>query len=180
MPAVNKRLRFEILRRDQFRCYYCGVRGNETECGLTIDHVVPVSLGGSNAPENLVSACGNCNFGKGAASLESETVSEVAAVDARRAEHKADAVSSAAEAIERGRAYVETVIEAWRASAPSYAKLPPDADARISSWFDEGIPDALIAHAFTVAWARRHVPTAAKFRYATGVVRRLLEEAGRP
>lgn len=27
--AISKRLRFEILRRDGFRCYYCGVRGNE-------------------------------------------------------------------------------------------------------------------------------------------------------
>jgi len=46
--AISKRTRFEVLRRDGFRCYYCGTRGNETTGGgLTIDHVVAVALGGT-------------------------------------------------------------------------------------------------------------------------------------
>lgn len=34
------------------------------------DHVVPVSLGGSNTGENLVTACPSCNYGKDRWSIE--------------------------------------------------------------------------------------------------------------
>lgn len=39
-------------------CVYCGAPGG------TIDHVVPVTRGGTNSPENLVSACRSCNSSK--------------------------------------------------------------------------------------------------------------------
>jgi HNH endonuclease len=58
--AISKRLRFEILRRDGFRCRYC--RNGETL--LTVDHVTPRVLGGTDAPSNLVACCDDCNTGK--------------------------------------------------------------------------------------------------------------------
>src|SRR4051812_32232946 len=60
--SVSKRLRFEILRRDNHTCKYCGATGDESP--LTIDHVVPTALGGSDDPTNLVAACKDCNAGK--------------------------------------------------------------------------------------------------------------------
>jgi 5-methylcytosine-specific restriction endonuclease McrA len=54
--------RFRVLQRDKFRCRYCGAHGSETE--LHIDHVQPVSAGGTNNPLNLVTACRACNLGK--------------------------------------------------------------------------------------------------------------------
>jgi 5-methylcytosine-specific restriction endonuclease McrA len=45
------------------RCWYCGKKvGDKYE----VDHRVPLSRGGSNAPENLVIACQFCNRSKGA------------------------------------------------------------------------------------------------------------------
>jgi hypothetical protein len=55
--------RWEVLRRDGFRCVYCGVMAWDTE--LDVDHVRPVSAGGNNAVNNLVAACKDCNLGKG-------------------------------------------------------------------------------------------------------------------
>jgi 5-methylcytosine-specific restriction endonuclease McrA len=52
--------RKNVLRRDQHRCQYCGVRDR-----LTIDHVMPRSRGGREAWENLVAACVPCNNRKG-------------------------------------------------------------------------------------------------------------------
>jgi hypothetical protein len=60
-------LRFEIFRRDSFTCVYCGSSGLGVK--LTVDHKVPFSKGGSNEPGNLVTACWQCNIGKGAKSL---------------------------------------------------------------------------------------------------------------
>ncbi|MFJ6561989.1 HNH endonuclease [Streptomyces sp. NPDC091412] len=60
--SVPARLRFEVLRRDGFRCRYCGVTAADAE--LTVDHVTPIALGGADALDNLVTACGPCNNGK--------------------------------------------------------------------------------------------------------------------
>lgn len=53
--------RKNILRRDAFRCQYCGRGG----APLTIDHVIPRSRGGEDQWENLVCACIHCNNKKG-------------------------------------------------------------------------------------------------------------------
>lgn len=73
--AVSKRLRYEILRRDNHQCRYCGATAPDVK--LTIDHVIPVSLGGGDRPENLVAACTDCNSGKSSASTDAGLVSEV-------------------------------------------------------------------------------------------------------
>jgi len=59
---MSTRLRFRILARDGFRCRYCGKTSGEKE--LHVDHVTPLSKGGTNDPANLVTACSECNMGK--------------------------------------------------------------------------------------------------------------------
>lgn len=61
---IGASLRFEILRRCNFACYYCGVPASLGLKVLHIDHVIPVALGGTNDPWNLVAACWDCNAGK--------------------------------------------------------------------------------------------------------------------
>jgi 5-methylcytosine-specific restriction endonuclease McrA len=60
-PSVsfNKK---NILKRDAFTCQYCGRNGGER---MTIDHIVPRSLGGRTVWENVVSCCRACNLKKG-------------------------------------------------------------------------------------------------------------------
>ena len=50
-----------VLRRDAHTCQYCGVKGKD----LTMDHVVPRSLGGASSWDNVVAACRRCNLKKG-------------------------------------------------------------------------------------------------------------------
>lgn len=57
--AVWQRLRKTILDRDQHTCAYCGREAT------TVDHIIPVSLGGDMHPTNLVAACRSCNSSKG-------------------------------------------------------------------------------------------------------------------
>jgi 5-methylcytosine-specific restriction endonuclease McrA len=52
--------RAEIRTRDGMACVYCG-----STKYLTVDHVVPRSLGGDNEPDNLVCSCKDCNSRKG-------------------------------------------------------------------------------------------------------------------
>lgn len=65
---ISKRTRFEVFKRDEFRCVYCGSTPNEGV--LHVDHVVAVANGGTDDPENLVTACEACNLGKSSVPLE--------------------------------------------------------------------------------------------------------------
>lgn len=49
-------------------CYYCGTVLSLSD--LTVDHVVPLSGGGTSTWKNLVPACGACNCDKGSLSLQ--------------------------------------------------------------------------------------------------------------
>lgn len=60
---ISKNDRFRILSRDNHTCQYCGKKAPDVV--LEIDHKVPVSKGGSNKHENLVTSCFDCNRGKG-------------------------------------------------------------------------------------------------------------------
>jgi hypothetical protein len=68
MPGhrIPDRLRFQILERDGFRCRYCGRSKDEPSVVLEVDHVVPVTKGGTDEPDNLLTSCEPCNQGKGA------------------------------------------------------------------------------------------------------------------
>ncbi len=60
-------LRYQVLRRDRFRCVTCG-RSPSThpDCVLHVDHVLAFSRAGKTRLDNLRSLCAECNVGKGA------------------------------------------------------------------------------------------------------------------
>jgi 5-methylcytosine-specific restriction enzyme A len=55
--ATYQRLRAIVLADDP-PCYRCGAPAS------TVDHILPLSLGGTNTLDNLRPACGRCNFGR--------------------------------------------------------------------------------------------------------------------
>jgi 5-methylcytosine-specific restriction endonuclease McrA len=50
-----------IVEAQEGRCLHCGI-----ECKLTVDHIIPLSKGGTNWPENIQGLCRGCNSRKGA------------------------------------------------------------------------------------------------------------------
>lgn len=63
-PKIDGNTRQKVFARDGRRCVYCGC--TEEEMTLCLDHVIPLSRGGSNTADNLVVACFPCNTDKGA------------------------------------------------------------------------------------------------------------------
>ncbi|MCB0282857.1 MAG: HNH endonuclease [Calditrichaeota bacterium] len=61
--SLNRR---NIIKRDKHTCQYCG----KNHQAMTIDHIIPKSLGGKDTWENLVCACMRCNSKKGDQPLE--------------------------------------------------------------------------------------------------------------
>jgi 5-methylcytosine-specific restriction endonuclease McrA len=56
----NRPTRNLIMKRDGYKCLYCGATEN-----LTLDHILPSSRGGEDTWENLATCCGSCNVKKG-------------------------------------------------------------------------------------------------------------------
>jgi hypothetical protein len=59
---VDKRVRFRVFARCEFRCVYCGAAAKEKR--LYVEHVIPKAKGGTDDEENLAAACFDCNVGK--------------------------------------------------------------------------------------------------------------------
>lgn len=82
--SVSKRIRFEVFKRDNFECQYCG----RTPPAVTLecDHIFPIALGGTDEIDNLTTACMDCNRGKSAVPLSSipQSLSEKSAETAER------------------------------------------------------------------------------------------------
>lgn len=58
---LPKEFRLSILERDEFKCVRCGCGGRDSKWILEIDHILPVSQGGSDDPENLRTLCVFCH-----------------------------------------------------------------------------------------------------------------------
>jgi len=67
--AESKRVRFEVFKRDGFQCQYCG--RTPPEITLELDHILARANGGQDDIANYITACFDCNRGKGAVPLDS-------------------------------------------------------------------------------------------------------------
>ncbi|AEK07836.1 HNH endonuclease [Mycobacterium phage Yoshi] len=148
--AVTKRLRYEILRRDNNTCRYCG--GKSPDVTLTIDHVVPVSLGGSDDPSNLVAACKDCNAGKTSSNPDAPLVDTVSEDALRWAVAMRQAAAEIAEEDEKIERILDAVAEAWK---PFYK--PSDWSASVVTFIKAGLSEADLLAMVDVAYRKRGI-----------------------
>jgi hypothetical protein len=181
--AVTKRLRYEVLRRDEFTCRYCGASAPDAK--LTVDHVIPKALGGADTPDNLVAACVDCNSGKSSANADQRVVDDVAkqafawrlALDASWSEWREEKVNF--DVWERE---FDDRWTAWRTTVDEEI-IPRDEDwaASVRTWLGSG---------FTIEELVEFIPTAMKkkglrrghddrWKYYCGIVWRTLDEIQR-
>lgn len=67
--SISVKKRFDVFKRDNFTCQYCSRKPPKVP--LECDHIIPVCKGGKNDIDNLITACFDCNRGKGGTELES-------------------------------------------------------------------------------------------------------------
>ena len=111
---ISKRTRFEVFKRDQFACQYCGA--TPPKVMLEVDHIDPVAGGGTNDMDNLVTACFPCNRGKAAVPLSvvPQSLADKAAEVAEREAQLAGYQAILATKRERVEADAWTVFARWR------------------------------------------------------------------
>lgn len=72
---LTKKTRFEVFKRDGFKCQYCGKTSSDVV--LEVDHIKPVKEGGTNEMINLITSCFDCNRGKGKTKLSDDTIAKL-------------------------------------------------------------------------------------------------------
>lgn len=175
--AISKRLRFEVLRRDDHTCRYCGAKA-DGGAQLVVDHVIPEALGGRTEPENLVTACEPCNSGKSSMQPEAAQV----AATAQDAAKWADAIRHAATQMLAERSSIEEAnqrfLDRWnrwrRQNSDAPEPLPPDWGEAVARFRALGLPDELVDDAITTTMSRWGV--ADRFRYFCGVAWSLVRD----
>lgn len=174
--AVSKRLRYEVMRRDGHTCRYCGA--TTADAKLTIDHVKPVALGGTDEPENLVTACADCNGGKSSSSPDAALVADVAddalrwkqaqdyAMEMWRCEHS------------RIEAAINEFESHWGDWKTGTMPVPMDPDWRgsVDAWLKRGFTEWDLIDMIPTAMRKQDVSPHDKWRYFCGIVWRTLDQ----
>jgi hypothetical protein len=70
--TITQKTRFEVFKRDGFKCQYCGKCAPEVI--LNVDHIHPVSKGGEDDMMNYITSCFDCNSGKSDRLLSDDSV----------------------------------------------------------------------------------------------------------
>lgn len=178
--AINQRLRFEILKRDGNACRYCGAMAPDAK--LTIDHVMPVALGGTDDSSNLVTACRDCNAGKTSTMPDEKVVADVAAADLKLAaalRQAAAEVLAESEPADDEREYVDVFHRMWgeyQTPGNNDVPLPRNWRATVVNWRRSGLSEELMADALYIAMNAKGVTNDSVFRYMCGVVKNQLRK----
>lgn len=168
--AVSKRLRYEILRRDNNTCRYCGAHAPEV--ALTIDHVVPVALGGTDDPTNLVAACKDCNAGKTSSSPDAPLVADVQEKALRWSAAMEQAVANRAADRQPMIDYCVAFEAKWNEYCFGSYRDPvwPEGGAdSIERFYKAGLPLDELTRALAISMDRPRVDRYEKFRYMCGI-----------
>lgn len=169
--AVSKRLRFEILRRDNHTCQYCGEKAPDVT--LHVDHVKPKTLGGNDSPENLVTACKDCNTGKTSSSLDAPLVAAIAQRNLDWEIRAAELSAKMRGTLDRDRIYCDDLEGHWNEWAELLGRdipLPFGWQSSALQWAGMGVPEESIERAIDAAMGAKRVADDAKFQYFAGVL----------
>lgn len=159
--AISRALRFQVLRRDGHRCHYCGATAAQAK--LTVDHVTAVALGGTDTPDNLVTACEPCNGGKSATPADAALV---AGVQERQQDFQA-AITGAVDQDRQQRWFAEAFLDAWNAGEGG--ELPPGWKRTVDTYRQSGLTSDMWAEIVGIALAKPGIED--PFRYCCGVAR---------
>lgn len=176
--AVSKRLRFEILRRDNHACRYCGRKPPEVE--LTVDHVQPTALGGRDVAENLVASCRDCNSGKTSTTPDAPLVAQVAEDEMRWSAAMHAGVAKLLEDHKSELDYRDTFLTAWNDWKIGKSKKPvpldPEWQLSVENFRTRHLPIEVLISAIGKAMVAPKVAVENVFRYTCGIAWNKIEE----
>lgn len=173
--AISTRTRFEVFKRDGFKCQYCGQ--TPPNVLLHVDHIIAVANGGGNGMDNLVTACQSCNLGKSAVPLTAIPQS----LDSKAAEfaEREKQLKAYNKALKKKRDRIDT--EAWDVAEELEHGMRPEEYSRqrmqsIRMFLDR-MPYEEVKHAAQITASRFYSINDTAFRYFCGICWSKIREA---
>lgn len=121
--SLGKKLRFEVFKRDSFKCQYCG--RSAPDVILHVDHILPVSEGGEDDLINLVTSCRDCNLGKSNRKLSDDAVIQQQRQQLEELQERREQLEMMMEwqrgLIDLEAQAVEELADLWHELAPGYS-----------------------------------------------------------
>jgi hypothetical protein len=160
--AISVRKRFEVFKRDEFTCQYCGRKSPEVV--LEPDHIIPVCDGGSDDLINLRTSCYECNRGKGRVPLNEIVTGEdphdraILLLERERQLHEYNEVLREVNA--RVEHDFEMLRDYWQREVKKQGRYIGELTTKDSVWLRgalERFPGEMIRRAMGFALARRAV-----------------------
>lgn len=173
--TVSKRLRYEVLRRDNHACRYCGAASPDV--ALTVDHVVATALGGSDDPSNLVTACKDCNAGKSSSSADAAVISDVDERAMRWSQAMDIAIERRVAELSVERSHTSDFDNIWCSWTVHGQPCPREANWNnsILRFLASGLDSQFLADAVNTAMGLDRLPASDKWRYFCGICWRELD-----
>ncbi|MDE3023488.1 MAG: HNH endonuclease [Pseudomonadota bacterium] len=178
--SISKKSRFEIFKRDSFICQYCGA--HPPSITLEVDHIHPVADGGGDELDNRVTACFDCNRGKGNRRINTSCrpisgLKEQAEQIAEREEQLRGYYEILAMKKQRVDREIDIVDDIYKYFVPGYRL---NDKGRISvRQFIEKLDAPTVATAMENACARWSHDTDRVFKYFCGICWNIIRERGR-
>jgi hypothetical protein len=165
----------EVFRRDNHTCRYCGEHSPDVV--ITIDHVVPISLGGRDEPENLVAACRDCNAGKSSIGPGSSLVEDVRADALRWGRALSYVIESRRQSREELNEDLDEFSRVWEGWKAGNSVVPRDERWResVKGWMKAGVELDELISLVDVAM-RSQASFHAKWKYFCGCAWKSVEE----
>lgn len=171
--AVSKRLRYEVFKRDAHTCRYCG--GTAPNVQLTVDHVVPVALGGGDQPDNLVTACADRNAGKSSVPADAPLVEGVADRQIQWGKAMEEAARIQAQDSDEARRATALFLEEWSYLTDPQL-LPGDWEESIERLRQAGLEAETIRDQIKYAVNKGYLAYNKMFAYTCGICWRIIRE----
>ncbi|TMS00132.1 HNH endonuclease [Nonomuraea basaltis] len=175
--AVSKRLRAEIFRRDNHTCQSCGATAPDVK--LEPDHVIPVTLGGSDDPSNLQTLCESCNAGKSATPPDAAVVAQVSEQALRWVAAQSQAAKTMLADLQTVKARRKRFREEWNlwtcGDEHRQFDLPPAWEDSVDRLFAAGVPEEILYECMAAAMRSDMVKAENKFRYMAGAAWKRVE-----
>lgn len=176
--SISKSTRFEIFKRDNFTCQYCG---RQTPLViLEVDHIIPKAGGGTDDPNNLVTACRDCNRGKGAIPLSVQRIQDTRKEEIAREREKQEQIEAYEDFLllqhQKESQTIEELVDYWASLCDHRYRLNTDQQSSLGNFLKKLTP-LDIREAMSIASQRvRQDPGEGRFRYFCGICHNKISE----
>lgn len=144
--AISRSRRFEVFKRDSFKCQYCGAAAPDVL--LEADHIKPLAAGGTDELLNLITSCEACNRGKAARELDDNSAVTKQRTQLEKLQERREQLEMMMEWSQGLRDVeqqgFEWVYDHWRSLAPGW-DLSDQGKKNLRRWCRQFTPPEIVA-----------------------------------